>query len=66
MSTDYDQQAKRWKRDKPQRLSDFVARPKVMEIFKEYTLGNVVLDAGCEEGYLHSKIATISKKVIGI
>ena len=52
----YDQHFELWIRDEPTILSDYTARPRVLE-----TLGNVegmdILDLGCGEGYLARKLA---------
>ena len=52
----YDQHFELWVRDHPTILSDYTARPRVLEI-----LGNLngleLLDLGCGEGYLARKLA---------
>jgi 2-polyprenyl-3-methyl-5-hydroxy-6-metoxy-1,4-benzoquinol methylase len=47
----YDSQAKDWSRKEPILLSDYSARPFVMEMC-EPLKGLRVLDAGCGEGYV--------------
>ncbi|HKU40745.1 MAG TPA: class I SAM-dependent methyltransferase [Polyangiales bacterium] len=46
----YDHQAGNWTRTAPSSLSDFTARPPVLELCKPYQ-GSTVLDLGCGEGY---------------
>lgn len=46
----YDQSATDWARTEPRLLSDFTARPWVMDLC-EPVLGRSVLDVGCGEGY---------------
>jgi SAM-dependent methyltransferase len=51
----YDEQAQDWKRDAPLLLSDYSARPFVIELCKPLQ-NKSVLDAGCGEGYVARKI----------
>lgn len=47
----YDSQALDWQREKPTLLSDFSARPHVIEHCGDVT-GKKILDLGCGEGYV--------------
>ena len=47
----YDSQASQWQRTGPVLLSDYSARPFVMELC-EPLQGNTLLDIGCGEGYV--------------
>jgi SAM-dependent methyltransferase len=47
----YDENAEHWARQEPTLLSDFTARPRVLELLGELT-GSRVLDLGCGEGYV--------------
>lgn len=47
----YDENAEHWARREPTLLSDFTARPRVLELLGELT-GSRVLDLGCGEGYV--------------
>ncbi|HET7792084.1 MAG TPA: class I SAM-dependent methyltransferase [Rhizobacter sp.] len=47
----YDQTASRWSRQQPSSLSDYTARPRVMELCAPVA-GLRVLDLGCGEGYV--------------
>lgn len=51
----YDAQAGSWKRDAPLLLSDYSARPFVLELCQPLS-GKSVLDAGCGEGYVARKM----------
>jgi SAM-dependent methyltransferase len=51
----YDAQAGDWKRNEPVLLSDYSARPFVINLCQPLT-GAMVLDAGCGEGYVARKI----------
>lgn len=64
MSTDYNSQAKNWKRNEPIYPSDFLARPVVFDLFKKIGKNKVVLDVACGEGYFSRKMAPIAKKII--
>jgi 2-polyprenyl-3-methyl-5-hydroxy-6-metoxy-1,4-benzoquinol methylase len=52
----YNSQAKAWARNNPVLLSDFSARPFVLNLC-EPIAGKKVLDAGCGEGYVGRKLA---------
>lgn len=52
----YNAQAKEWSRNEPLLLSDYSARPFVIELCLPLT-GKKVLDAGCGEGYVGRKLA---------
>ncbi len=47
----YDDNSKRWARSEPILLSDYTARPRVVEALGDLT-GRRVLDLGCGEGYV--------------
>ena len=47
----YDQHSGNWARTAPVLLSDFTARPRVLEALGDLT-GQRVLDLGCGEGYV--------------
>lgn len=52
----YDQNAQRWSRTTPVLLSDFTARPRVLDALGNLE-GDHVLDLGCGEGYVARLIA---------
>lgn len=47
----YNRQAKSWARSKPEILSDYTARPRVLELAGDLT-NKHILDLGCGEGYV--------------
>jgi SAM-dependent methyltransferase len=47
----YDENAEHWARQEPMLLSDFTARPRVLELLTDLS-GARVLDLGCGEGYV--------------
>lgn len=62
----YNRQASGWARNKPEILSDFTARPRVLELAGNLT-GKHVLDLGCGEGYVSRLIRKRNaESVIGI
>lgn len=65
MTTDYDIQSKSWIGDQPKHLSDWVARPIVLERIKEIGKGKTVLDIGCGTGYFSRKMVPFVGKVTG-
>lgn len=65
MTTNYDAQADRWAGDNPKHLSDWIARPVVLERIKELGSGKKVLDIGCGTGYFSRKMVPFVDKVIG-
>jgi SAM-dependent methyltransferase len=70
----YDSQAREWSRNEPMLLSDYSARPFVIDMCKPFA-GLRILDAGCGEGYVGRQFAAggalhvhgidISGKMIG-
>lgn len=52
----YDQTAARWSRQQPSSLSDYTARPRMMELCAPVS-GLRVLDLGCGEGYVSRMLA---------
>jgi ubiquinone/menaquinone biosynthesis C-methylase UbiE len=62
----YTVQAKKWQRESPINLSDFVARPILFSQIKNVIKNKVVLDAGCGEGYFSRKMADFAKLVVGV
>lgn len=65
MSTNYDIQAEKWGGDQPKHLSDFIARPVVLERIKEIGKGKKVLDIGCGTGYFSRKMTPYVDNVVG-
>ncbi len=63
MTTNYDIQADKWSGDKPKHLSDWIARPVVLERIKEIGKGKIVLDIGCGTGYFSRKMVPFVEKV---
>lgn len=63
-TTNYDNQAGNWKRNKAMYPSDFIVRPIVFDLFKKLGKNKIVLDIGCGEGYFSRKMAPIAKKII--
>jgi SAM-dependent methyltransferase len=61
----YDTQAGRWARTEPRSLSDFTARPRVLELC-EPVAGRRVLDLGCGEGYVSRLLRRRGGQVTGI
>lgn len=59
-------EAKKWYRDKPQSISDFVGKERLLQTIKKEIENKCVLDLGCGEGYITRKIAKTAKKIIGI
>lgn len=64
MTTNYNIQANKWAGDKPKHLSDWVARPVVLERIKEIGKGKIVLDIGCGTGYFSRKMVSFVHKVV--
>ncbi len=60
---DYDCQAEKWSRDTPRNLSDFIARPQLIQRVTE--LGGDVIDAGCGEGYVSRRVVSSVTSVTG-
>ncbi len=52
----YNNNAARWRRDKPNSLSDFTARPYLFKLCGDVT-GKKILDLGCGEGYCSQYLA---------
>src|ERR1700731_4620734 len=62
----FDQNAEQWTRQEPMILSDFTARPIVMQEL-EPVKGKHVLDLGCGEGYVARLVAQAgAQSVFGI
>lgn len=62
----YDNQAEDWKRTEPTMLSDYSARPFVLDLCGSFE-GLSVLDIGCGEGYVSREIVKRgAKNVLGI
>jgi cyclopropane fatty-acyl-phospholipid synthase-like methyltransferase len=62
----YNRQAAGWARNKPEILSDFTAKPRVLELAGDLT-NQQVLDLGCGEGYVSRLIMQQNaESVIGI
>jgi SAM-dependent methyltransferase len=62
----YDRTAENWARTKPRILSDFIARPVVLEECMSRVRGGNCLDLGCGEGYFTRMLARAgSKHTIG-
>lgn len=66
MKTDYNKQAKKWKRNSPKHITDFLIRNRVADIMKNISKGMVVLDLGCGEGYVSRNLEGLPKKIIGV
>ncbi len=64
MTTNYEIQANKWSGDMPKHLSDWVARPVVLEKIKEIGKGKTVLDIGCGTGYFSRKMVSYVEKII--
>ena len=64
MTTNYETQADEWAGDQSKHLSDWIARPIVLERIKEIGRGKTILDIGCGTGYFSRKIVPFVKKVI--
>ena len=63
---DYDSQADLWSREEPKYVSDFVARPRVLERVIELGGSRDILDGGCGEGYFCRKVAPHARTVTGL
>ncbi len=62
----FDQNAEQWARQEPMVLSDFTARPLVLQELAPMT-GTHVLDLGCGEGYVARLVAQAgAQSVFGI
>src|SRR6185503_14393888 len=61
----YTENARSWVRDQPTSLSDFTARPRVLELCGDLA-GKQVLDLGCGEGYVARQLARAGAAVVGI
>lgn len=62
----YDHSASRWVRESPTSLSDFTARPSVLDLCEPID-GAEILDLGCGEGYCSRKLRRRgAKRVLGI
>ena len=62
----YDQHSNLWVRSEPTILSDYTARPRVLEALGEVT-GLSILDIGCGEGYMARKLASAgASRISGI
>ncbi|HVV87592.1 MAG TPA: class I SAM-dependent methyltransferase [Kofleriaceae bacterium] len=61
----YTESAHAWVRDQPTSLSDFTARPRVLELCGDLR-GRRVLDLGCGEGYVARQLARAGAQVLGI
>lgn len=62
----YDHTASKWVREGPSSLSDFTARPSVLDLCEPIE-GTEILDLGCGEGYCSRKLRRRgAKRVLGI
>lgn len=61
----YDRRAGDWSRHQPLLLSDYTARPRVLEVCNPQA-GMRVLDLGCGEGYVARQFATRGASVLGM
>jgi SAM-dependent methyltransferase len=62
----YDRSAPAWVRNEPESLSDFTARPAVLDLCRPLA-GRRVLDLGCGEGYVSRQICRSgARSVIGV
>lgn len=61
----YDGTADNWSRQQPSSLSDYTARPRVLELC-EPVAGKQVLDLGCGEGYCSRTLARRGAQVQGL
>jgi ubiquinone/menaquinone biosynthesis C-methylase UbiE len=66
MGIDYDRQAKRWKRNSPKHITDFLIRSRVVGLMKKISKNKIVLDLGCGEGYVSRQLRNIPMKIIGV
>lgn len=66
IKTTYNKQAIYWHTSKPRTVADVIARPLLLKLCRKVGKNKVVLDIGCGEGYLTRKIASFTKKVIGV
>jgi len=61
----YDGTADNWTRRQPSSLSDYTARPRVLELC-EPVKGKSVLDLGCGEGYCSRALGRLGAQVLGL
>jgi len=62
---EYDEQSQFWQRKEPQIQSDFLVRPKLVELCGDCQ-GKTILDAGCGEGYLTRLLDAKGAQVTGL
>src|SRR5262249_36092210 len=60
----YDTTADKWVRDEPRMMSDFVARPSILEECRPKAAGGDCLDLGCGEGYFTRMLARAGARSI--